>query len=141
MYPLHEGRLAAVGRGVQIGFMASEATWRARVTAWKASGQRADEFCEGEEYSASLLRHWAWRLGLTRRRQGRKPKRAPLAVRLARVVRASAAVPTPRDGGTIRIEVGGARVEVRGAVDEAALTTVMRVLDGRARAHAGGATA
>jgi hypothetical protein len=136
LYPLHEGRLAAIGRGVQIGLVASEATWRARVTAWKASGKRADDFCEGEEYSASLLRHWAWRLGLTRRRQAR---RTQATVRLARVVRASAVVPTPRDGGTIRIEVGGARVEVRGAVDEAALATVMRVLDGRTRA--GGAAA
>jgi hypothetical protein len=60
-------------------------------------------------------------------------------VRLARVVRASATAPTLRDGGSIRIEVGGARVEVRGAVDEVALATVMRVLNGRSRA--GGAAA
>jgi hypothetical protein len=124
---------------VQIGLVANEAAWRARVTAWKASGKRADDFCEGEEYSASLLRHWAWRLGLTRRRQAQRTQRTQATVRLARVVRASAVVPTPRDGGTIRIEVGGARVEVRGAVDEAALATVMRVLDGRVRA--GGAAA
>jgi hypothetical protein len=111
------------------------------VTAWKASGQRADDFCEGEAFSASLLRHWAWRLGLTRGRQARRPEVAAVAVRLARVVRASsvASAATPRDEGTIRIEVGGARVEVRGAVDEAALAAVMRVLDGRV--HADGARA
>jgi hypothetical protein len=109
------------------------------VTEWKASGKRADDFCEGEEYSASLLRHWAWRLGLTRQRQARRPARTPVTVRLARVIRASAGGPAPRDGGTIRIEIGGARVEVRGAVDEAAFATVMRVLDGRPRA--GGAAA
>lgn len=108
------------------------------MTAWKASGQRADDFCEGEEYSASLLRHWAWRLGLTRRR-ARRPNRTPVTVRLARVVRANAPAPTPRESGTIRIEVGGARIEVRGAVDEAALATVMRVLDGRARIEGAGA--
>ena len=118
--------------------MASEATWRARVSAWKASGARADDFCEGEEYSASLLRHWAWRLGLTRRR-ARRRARTSVTVRLARVVRPSATVPPPRDGGTIRIEVGGARVELRGVVDEAALATVMRVLDGRARGDGAGA--
>jgi hypothetical protein len=109
------------------------------VIAWKASGKYADDFCKGEEYSASLLRHWAWRLGLTRRRQARRPERTPVTVRLARVVRASATLPTSRDAGTIRIEVGGARVEVRGAVDEAVLTTVVRVLDAQARA--GGAAA
>lgn len=109
------------------------------MTAWKASGRRADDFCEGKEYSASLLRHWAWRLGLTRRRRARRPEKAPVTIRLARVVRASTTAPTPRDGGTIRIEVGGARVEVRGVVDEAALATVMRVLDGRARVDGAGA--
>jgi hypothetical protein len=108
--------------------VANKEIWRRRVLAWKASRQGAGEFCAGEEFSAGSLRHWAWLLGLTRRRRG-VPKTTAEPVQLARVVRVSGASGSRVDGGTMFIEIGRARVEVRVGVDEATLATVMRVLD------------
>ena len=108
--------------------MANKEIWRRRVIAWKASRQGADEFCAGEEFSAGSLRHWAWLLGLTRRRR-RGPKTTGESVQLARVVRVNGAAATRVDSGTMFIEIGRARVEIRVGVDEATLATVMRVLD------------
>ena len=96
--------------------------------AWKASRQGADEFCAGEEFSAGSLRHWAWLLGLTRRRR-KGPKTTAEPVQLARVVRVNGTAATRVDSGTMFIEIGRARVEVGVGVDEATLATVMRVLD------------
>lgn len=88
------------------------------------------------EFSAALLRHWAWRLGLTRRR-GKKAEDGVEPVRLARVVRKEPPTAVgPGEaraaGGVIRIEVGRARVEVPVDVDAATLATVLAVLEGRA---------
>lgn len=113
--------------------MANKEIWRRRVIAWKASRQGADEFCTGEEFSAGSLRHWAWLLGLTRRRRGR-PKTAAQSVQLARVVRVNEGSEPRADGGTMFVEIGRARVEVRVGVDEATLATVIRVLDAYDRA-------
>ena len=116
--------------------VASKAVWRQRVKAWRASGQRSEDFCMSREFSAALLRHWAWRLGLTRRR-GKKDEHGAEPVRLARVVRKEPPTAVrPGDAraasGAIRIEVGRARVEVLVGVDAATLATVLAVLEGRA---------
>lgn len=116
--------------------MANESEWRRRVMAWRRSGRTGDEFCRGEGYSAGLLRHWAWRLGLTRQRRPSTARSAAVTPLLARVVR----VPSPsvaERGGAIRIELGGARVEVSAGADGATLTMVLRTLAGIAPAAAG----
>jgi hypothetical protein len=100
--------------------------------AWRASGQPADEFCASEEFSAGSLRHWAWLLGLTRRRRG-SAKTTGQPVQLARVVPVSRASTTSAGGGTMIIEIGRARVEVRADVDESSLAMVIRVLEAHAR--------
>ena len=115
--------------------MASKEIWQQRVAAWQASGQRSEDFCAREEFSAALMRHWAWRLGLTRRR-GKRAEQRVAPVRLARVVRTGApaavrACEARVTEGAIRIEVGRVRVEVLVGVDAATLATVLRVLDGR----------
>ena len=96
---------------------------------WRASGQRSEDFCAGLGFSANLLRHWAWRLGMTRRRGGAGGRRAIASVPLARVVRSPVPERTRGDQATIRIEIGRARIEVRAGVDIATLAAVVGVLD------------
>lgn len=119
--------------------MASEKIWRQRIGEWRASGQKSEDFCSGRGFSAGLLRHWAWRLGLTERRYSRRQPPSRESVRVARVVRnvpvpSAAAVPAVAPGG-IRIEVGRAVVEVRAGFDSAALSAVLDLLDGRLKAE------
>jgi hypothetical protein len=109
--------------------VATKQVWRQRVQAWRASRKRSDEFCEGRDFSAGLLRHWAWRLGLTRKRRRKEPAAAPHRhIQLARVV-----VPAPsrssagsRDG--IEVQMGSARVHVRPGFDAETLTTTLTAL-------------
>lgn len=109
--------------------MATKDTWQKRVKAWRASGQRSDDFCEGQGFSAALLRHWAWRLGMTRKRGEHLGAVTPVS--LARVVRTSAPERTHGHQEGISIEIGRARIEVRAGVDVATLAAVVAVLDGR----------
>lgn len=96
---------------------------------------RADDFCKDQEFSASLLRHWAWRLGLTQRR-GRRPESSPRApLPLARVVVARSlervtAQDSARTAG-FDLDVGGARVHVRAGFDPATLSELLDVLERR----------
>lgn len=96
--------------------------------AWRASGQRADDFCVGLGCTAGLLRHWAWRLG-TRKRGGHggtSPR-----VRLARVVRTGAPDRGRGHQEGVRIEIGRARIDVPAGVDVATLAAVVAVLHRR----------
>ena len=111
--------------------VASKDIWRERVLAWHTSGVRSEEFCSGQGFSAGLLRHWAWRLGLKRGRLGDKAKNGRTKVRLARVIRTKG----PQGSGPcvpsrgLWIEIGRARIEVHADVDAAALATVLAVLE------------
>ncbi len=118
--------------------VANESEWRRRVMAWRRSGQTGDEFCRGEGYSAGLLRHWAWRLGLTRQRRPTADRSEAGTPRLARVVRVRSGAPSVAERRrAIRIELGGARVEVSAGADGATLTMVLRTLAGIAPVVAG----
>ena len=85
-------------------------------------------------FSAGLLRHWAWRLGLTRKRRKPEPaSKREQPIRLARVVVPAQRRPRiaagARDG--IEVEVGLARVHVRPDFDAETLTAVLDVLERR----------
>jgi hypothetical protein len=95
----------------------TQATWAARVAAWRSSGQTAPAFCAGKEFSAGGLRYWSSRLG-------REPGED---VRMARVVRALP-MPEPPTASPIAIEVGGARVAVQRGFDPEVLRAVLAVL-------------
>lgn len=97
---------------------ATEARWRERVRAWRASGQTAMEFARGRDFAVGTLRYWSCRLGR---------EHAPTFVRL--VPKASSA-PVAAD---LVIEVGGARVRVRPGFDPALLAQVVRALGGGLR--------
>ena len=117
--------------------MADAKMWESRVSAWRASGQSSHQFCEGREFTPGGLRHWAYRLGKTRRRGKRAEQLAP-TVKMARVTRiASALVPVPAahapaatvpEETPLVVEIGAGRVVVRGGHDRAALTLVLEVL-------------
>lgn len=99
--------------------------------AWRASGQRAEEFSTGKEFTAASLRHWAWQLGLTRRRRSAGQMSQAEQVPLARVVRLAAPSSARSERGSVYIEIDGARVEVRADADEGTLAKVMRALAAR----------
>lgn len=101
--------------------MSNESEWPARVSAWRASGKSAPEFCADKDYSATTLYWWASRL---KRESQPKPRQTP--VRLARVVR------TPGDGASkhapIILQIGPARLEIGHGVDQTTLSKVLWAL-------------
>ncbi len=109
---------------------ATEQKWAERVASWRESGLTSEKFCEGREFSANGLRHWAYKLGQTKRRR-RKPK-----LRIARVVRATApakaieSTPLPVDSSIV-LELGAARIVVRPGFNCAMLTELIDVLAAR----------
>jgi len=109
------------------------ATWAKRVREWKASGETSEKFSESREFSAGGLRHWAYRLRQTKRREPR-----PAALRLVRVDRAPVQGPPPAagDGRTaarLHVEVAGTRVAVAPGFDRATLAAIIDVLEQRGR--------
>lgn len=103
--------------------------------AWRASGLRSYDFCEGRGFSAALLRHWAWRLGLTRRREPKLGVEQKQPIRLARVVVArrhtDARTAASAVGEGVEVQIGGARVHVKRDFDVETLTAVLDVLERR----------
>jgi len=104
--------------------------WAERIAAWRESGLTSEKFCEGREFSANGLRHWAYKLGQTKRR------RRDLTIPIARVLPAAAA-PAPAKTVTnetvlvdspIVVEVGRARIVVRAGFDRATLAAVVELL-------------
>lgn len=107
--------------------MTTEAKWRARVTAWRASGLTARVFCDGKEYTANGLRYWSSRLRkLAVEAVGEGGTEAE-EVRMVRLVRAPTAA---EDETPIVIEVGSLRVGVRRGFDREALREVLSMLGG-----------
>lgn len=95
--------------------MADRETWAKRVEAWRASGLTAVQYSAGRGYAPGTLRWWASRLD----RQG-----------LVRVVRAEA-VPVEADAPPwteVEVVVGGARMQLRFALEREQLASVLSVL-------------
>ncbi len=108
--------------------MADRETWARRVAEWKASGQSSPAFCQGKDFTAGGLRHWAHRL-----EHGDPPRRR--RVRLARVVRSRARAESRSPGGDhppdIVVEIGGCRIVVRPGFDRATVAALVEVLAAR----------
>jgi hypothetical protein len=97
--------------------------WRQRVARWRASGETAETYSTGREFTANTLRYWSSRLR-------REYASAGPVVRLARVVRTPS---TQRDEdlrGVVVIELLDARARIRVAsnADRAVLAMVVEVL-------------
>jgi hypothetical protein len=114
--------------------MTSAMIWSERVADWRSSGLTSKKFCEGRDFSAGGLRHWAYRLG-----QDSKGPRADGGTRLARVVRVASSRRAGRASSTsapareaaaagLVVEYGQARVAVSVGFDRSSLATVLDVL-------------
>jgi hypothetical protein len=108
--------------------MATASEWSVRVSEWRASGKKAQEFCESTDYSAKSLLNWSSRLG---RVQKSVQARAPVGIRLARVVRKPEALRhhSPNHSPVV-VHVGAARVEVGTGTNHATLMMVLGALLG-----------
>ena len=105
--------------------------WSERVADWRSSGLTSKKFCEGRDFTAGGLRHWAHLLG----RDSTVP-RAEGGTRLARVVRVASprragstgAAALEATGGGLVVEYGRARVAVSVGFDRSTLAAVLDVL-------------
>jgi hypothetical protein len=96
---------------------ATEAVWRERVTAWRASGETAAQFARGRGYSPKTLTWYASRL-----RQTATPG-------FVRLVPRPAAATAP----TVVLDVDGVQIRVAPGFDAALLGQVVAALRGAAR--------
>lgn len=103
--------------------------WVERVTAWRASGERAETFSRRGGYAASTLRWWASRL---KREMAAPAVAAPAIVQLARVVRAPTVTPTEPRARAIVLEVvdAGVRISIEPGADPTTLAMVLEVVRG-----------
>ena len=109
--------------------MTKRTIWGQRVSEWRESGLTSEKFCEGREFTAGALRHWAHRLGQTQQ------KKDEAQVRMARVVPSPERVPIPRilAAGTpidtrLVVEVGVGRICVGPGFDRTTFAAVVEVL-------------
>jgi transposase len=108
-------------RGSKLASMSNESEWPARVSAWRASGKSAREFCADKDYSATTLYWWPSRL----KRDGqRSPRHKP--IRLARVVRD--APDEASKHAPIVLQIGPARLEIGHGADQTTLSDVLLAL-------------
>lgn len=109
--------------------MSTAETWARRVEAWRASGERAEEFSRRDGYAASTLRWWGSKL---RREPVPSPPETRREVRIARVVRDAAPIApaaSPRDPAIVVEAMHvGVRISVTAGADRATLTMVFDVL-------------
>jgi hypothetical protein len=118
----------------------TEAKWAARVREWRASGETAEQFTEGQGFKASTLRFWASRLRGKAATVGTPPTAPGEAggVQVVRVRRTRARTPgvgSATSGGstpeaTMVIVIGTARIEVRSGFDRALFSDVIEALGG-----------
>lgn len=115
---------------------ATETKWAGRIAEWHESGLTSEQFSEGRDFSANGLRHWAFKLGKTKRR--RRQAEVPIA-RVVRVPAESAAktiagATVPVDSSLV-VEIGGARVVVQPGFDRETLALLVEVLAARGEAQ------
>ena len=98
---------------------ATAAVWSARVRAWRASGETANQFADGKGFAGSSLRFWATRL---------KSAPAPAMPRIVQLV-----TRRTEAGAELLVEVGAARVRVQRGFDRELLVEVVGALSGGSR--------
>lgn len=100
------------------------AEWSERVSAWRASGQSAEEFAKaGGGYRAATLRWWASELARRSSPGKTRERRSRPTLTMARVVR-----PGTQVEDAIAIRVGSAVIAVHRGFDPQLLRDVMSAL-------------
>jgi hypothetical protein len=97
--------------------LSTEAVWRERVRAWRASGQTAAQYAHEHGLSVASLRTWSSRL-----QRAEPPQFVQLVPRTP-----PARAPTP-EAPTLLLEIAGARLRVAPGFDPALLAEVVRAL-------------
>ncbi|MBX3155293.1 MAG: IS66 family insertion sequence element accessory protein TnpB [Deltaproteobacteria bacterium] len=102
--------------------------WAERVSAWRASGERAETFSRRGGYAASTLRWWASKL----KREMAAARPTPATVQLARVLRTPTATAPEAHAPGLVLEVvdAGVRIAVEPGTDPAMLAMVLAVVRG-----------
>ncbi len=102
--------------------------WTQRVTAWRASGERAEAFSRREGFAASTLRWWASKL--KRDMADTEPTSAPVTkeIRVARVVRSESAQACQPPPLVIDIGFADVRLTVPAGTNRATLAMVLEML-------------
>lgn len=103
--------------------------WVERVSAWRASGERAETFSRRGGYAASTLRWWASKL---KREMAAATPATPATVQLARVIRTptATAVAARSLGLVLEVVDAGVRIAVEPGADPATLAMVLAVVRG-----------
>lgn len=103
--------------------------WSERVSAWRASGERAETFSRRGGYAASTLRWWSSKL---KRDMTAPAVDARSTVQLARVIRAPKVASAEPGGHAIVLEVEGTavRIVIQPGADAATLAMILEVVRG-----------
>jgi hypothetical protein len=109
---------------------AARPEWENRIAAWRASGLSSEKFARGRGFSPDSLRKWDRRLreGDTAPRFLQLVKRSPASALADVAPKATAAARATAPARGLVIEVGGARIHVDSAVDDALLRRAVRAL-------------
>lgn len=111
----------------------TEKKWSERVSAWRASGETAEEFAETAGFEPTTLRYWASRL--KSRKAAAAPAAVPRPVAMARVVRpgktAHEMERSRDDLGQLVVAIGEARIVIGREFDPALLRDVVAALGGK----------
>ena len=100
----------------------TEATWRERVAAWKASGKTCPSFCEGQPFAPNTLRQWHFQL----KKRDREREAKGQGVRMVAISRTPSAPHEPSP--PLVLATRGARIEVRRGFDAVLLRQVLSAL-------------
>lgn len=104
--------------------------WAERIRQWRESGKTAEEFTAGLPYKASTLK---WRAAdLRRQAEGSsrygKGLTSARPIRMARVVTRERAKAVTSSGGSVVVEVSGARILLSSGFDVELFADIVRVL-------------
>lgn len=101
--------------------------WAERIRQWRESGKTAEEFTVGLPYKASTLK---WRAADLRRQAEGSSRygKGPTPIRMARVVTRGRAKAVASSGGSVVVEVSGARISLSRGFDVELFANIVRVL-------------
>ena len=96
----------------------------------RESGQTTRSFCRSEGICEKTYYYWQKRIRQAAGESllGQDGSQAPVALAPVPVF---AALPTPKAGGAVRVEIGGAVVEIEPGADVAVAMGVLRLLSGQ----------
>jgi transposase len=106
--------------------MSKAETWAKRVAEWQASGQSSTAYCEGQEFTAGGLRHWAHRLRTRAAQAEARPTVRML--RVERVARPAEPAGSMTVVSGVAVRVGRFAVVVERDFDRATLAAVLAVV-------------